>query len=58
MIKFSKPTVEQFFQTYVISDFTVSNNEQKLIFSSNLNGKMNVWAMDLPDQFPFVIQIA
>lgn len=54
MIKFPKPTVEQFFQTYVISNFTVSDDEQKLIFSSNLNGKMNVWAMDLPDQFPYL----
>lgn len=54
MIKFPKPTVEQFFQTYVITDFTVSDDEQRLIFSSNLNGKMNVWAMDLPDQFPYL----
>lgn len=54
MIKFRKPTVEQFFQTYVITDFTVSEDEQRLIFSSNLNGKMNVWAMDIPDQFPYL----
>lgn len=54
MIKFPKPTVEQFFQTYVITNFTVSDDEQRLIFSSNLNGKMNVWSMDLPDQFPYL----
>ncbi|SEQ70360.1 Dipeptidyl aminopeptidase/acylaminoacyl peptidase [Virgibacillus subterraneus] len=53
MIQFPKPTVEQFFRTYVITNFTVSNDEKRLVFSSNLNGKMNLWAMDLPDTFPY-----
>ncbi len=53
MIQFPKPTVEQFFRTYVITNFTVSNDEKRLAFSSNLNGKMNLWAMDLPDTFPY-----
>ncbi|MGP4109198.1 alpha/beta fold hydrolase [Virgibacillus sp. L01] len=53
MIQFPKPTVEQFFRTYVITNFTVSNDEEHLVFSSNLNGKMNLWAMDLPDTFPY-----
>src|SRR5690625_3969480 len=54
MIKFPKPTVEQFFRTYVITDFTVSKDEKRIIFSSNLNGKMNLWAMDLPDTYPYL----
>lgn len=54
MIKFPKPTVEQFFRTYVIDDFEVSKDEERLIFSSNLNGKVNLWAMDLPDTFPYL----
>ncbi|MBM7599457.1 dipeptidyl aminopeptidase/acylaminoacyl peptidase [Virgibacillus halotolerans] len=54
MIQFPKPTVEQFFRTYAITDFAVSKDEQRLIFSSNLNGKMNLWAMDLPDTFPYL----
>ncbi|OZU87487.1 S9 family peptidase [Virgibacillus indicus] len=54
MIQFPKPTVEQFFRTYVITDFSVNKNEDRLIFSSNLNGKMNLWAMDLPDTFPYL----
>jgi len=54
MIKFPKPTVEQFFRTYAITDFTVSDDEQKLIFSTNLNGKMNVWAIDLPGEYPYL----
>ncbi|RAZ79610.1 S9 family peptidase [Planococcus halotolerans] len=54
MIIFPKPTVEQFFRTYTISDFTVSRDEQRLIFSSNLNGNVNLWAMDLPSGFPYL----
>lgn len=54
MIQFPKPTVEQFFRTYVITNFDVSNDEEHLIFSSNLNGKMNLWAMDLPETFPYL----
>lgn len=54
MMDFPNPTVEQFFQTYAISNFTVSENEEKLLFSTNLNGKMNIWAMDFPNQFPYL----
>ncbi|TAA72786.1 S9 family peptidase [Planococcus salinarum] len=54
MINFPKPTVEQFFRTYMISDFTVSRDEKRLIFSSNLNGNVNLWAMDLPAGFPYL----
>ncbi|MET3684128.1 dipeptidyl aminopeptidase/acylaminoacyl peptidase [Alkalibacillus flavidus] len=54
MIEFPKPTVEQFFRSYVISNFTVSPNEDKLLFSANLDGKMNVWGMNLPDQYPYL----
>lgn len=54
MISFPKTQVEQFFRTYVITDFTVSKDEQRLVFSSNLNGKMNLWAMDLPNKFPYL----
>ncbi|GGA31339.1 S9 family peptidase [Paenibacillus physcomitrellae] len=53
MIQFPKPDVEQFFQTYVIRDFTVTPDERRLIFSSNLNGKPNLWGMNLPDTYPF-----
>lgn len=54
MIEFPKPTVKQFFQTYVITDFTVSKDETKLVFCSNLNGNMNLWAMDLPNTYPYL----
>ncbi|WP_289890912.1 S9 family peptidase [Virgibacillus pantothenticus] len=54
MISFPQPTVEQFFRTYAITNFTVTPDEKRVIFSSNLNGKMNVWAMDLPKTFPYL----
>ncbi len=54
MINFSKPTVEQFFRTYTITNFAVSKDEKRLVFNANLNGKMNLWAMDLPDTYPYL----
>lgn len=54
MVTFARPTVEQFFHTYVITNFTVNKDETRLLFSTNLNGKMNIWAMDLPHTFPYL----
>src|SRR5699024_3369266 len=28
--------------------------EDRLIFNTNLNGKMNLWALDLPHTFPYL----
>ncbi|MBE4908600.1 S9 family peptidase [Bacillus luteolus] len=53
MITFKKPDVEQFFRTFAIQNFAVSPDETQLIFSTNLSGKYNLWAMDLPNQFPY-----
>jgi dipeptidyl aminopeptidase/acylaminoacyl peptidase len=53
MLSFSKPDVEYFFQTFGIQTFAVSPDETQLVFSTNLNGKYNLWAMDLPNQFPY-----
>ncbi|MUV38216.1 Acylaminoacyl-peptidase [Lentibacillus sp. JNUCC-1] len=53
MIEFPKPRVEQFFRTYAITNFALSRDEERLVFNTNLNGKMNLWAMDLPDTFPY-----
>ncbi len=54
MIPFANPTVEQFFRTYTITNFAVNGDETKLIFNTNLNGKMNLWAMDLPGSYPYL----
>jgi protease II len=50
---FKKPDVEQFFRTYAIGDVEVNHDESQLIFSTNLSGKFNLWAMDLPNTFPY-----
>ncbi|SEK85908.1 Dipeptidyl aminopeptidase/acylaminoacyl peptidase [Paenibacillus sp. cl141a] len=47
MIEFPKSDVEQFFQTYGIRTFGISADESRLVFSSSLNGKFNLWAMEL-----------
>lgn len=51
-ITFPKPDIEQFLRTYNIMHFTVNKDDTKLVFSSNLNGKLNLWSMDLPDTYP------
>ncbi|PYZ97764.1 S9 family peptidase [Alteribacter lacisalsi] len=53
-MQFPGHSVEQFFRTYAITNFTVSSDEKRILFSTNLNGKMNVWAMDLPGGFPYL----
>lgn len=53
MLVFEKPDVEQFFQTFNIQTFAVSPDEEQLVFSTNLNGNYNLWAMDLPHTFPY-----
>ena len=52
MISFSKPNVEQFLRTFSIGDFAVSPDEKQLVFSTNLSGKYNLWAINLPNTFP------
>ncbi|MGE6753767.1 S9 family peptidase [Rossellomorea sp. NPDC071047] len=47
------PEVEQYFQTTEINTFSVNENGEKLVFSTNLNGEYNLWAMDLPQTFPY-----
>ena len=53
MVQFSKPDVKQFFQTLDVQNFTVSPDEKQLVISTNLNGQYNLWALDLPNQFPY-----
>ncbi|MDQ0270420.1 S9 family peptidase [Cytobacillus purgationiresistens] len=52
MISFPKPDVAQFLKTFAIGDFSVSPDESQVVFSTNLSGKYNLWAMNLPSQFP------
>ncbi|KFM98989.1 S9 family peptidase [Bacillus clarus] len=53
MIQFPTADAEQFFRSYSIGKFTVSEDEERLLFSTNLNGKSNLWAMDVPNLYPY-----
>ncbi|WP_449540130.1 S9 family peptidase [Ferdinandcohnia sp. Marseille-Q9671] len=52
-MNFQKPDVEQFFRTFAIQNFTVSPDEKQLVISTNLSGTYNLWAMDLPNNYPY-----
>lgn len=58
MIQFPKPDLEQFFYTYSIHHFQVSQDEKKLVFSTNLTGKRNLWALDLTQEHPYPYQFS
>ncbi|MGV3465354.1 MAG: S9 family peptidase [Heyndrickxia sp.] len=53
MVTFKKPDIENFYRTFNIQAFNVSPDEKQLVFSTNLTGKYNLWAMDLPNQYPY-----
>lgn len=53
MISFPRPSIEQFFKIHHIERFSVSPDEKQIIFSTNLSGKYDLWAMDLTKRFPF-----
>jgi prolyl oligopeptidase PreP (S9A serine peptidase family) len=53
MIDFLSHDAEQFLNSYDIDTFAVSKDEKRLVFSANINGKPNVWAMDLPNVYPY-----
>lgn len=45
--------IEQFYNASEIENFFVSNDETKIIFSSNLSGDFDLWAIDLPNNYPY-----
>ncbi len=52
-IAFPDPTVEQYFRTFRIGMFAVDDAEQRVIFSANIDGKVNLWALDLEQGYPY-----
>lgn len=52
-VKFQEPTVEQYFRTFRIGTFAVDEAETRLLFSANMDGKVNVWALDLDRGYPY-----
>ncbi|WP_097041247.1 S9 family peptidase [Salinicoccus kekensis] len=57
LLKFKKTAVEQFFTPYSIGDFNITQDEKRLLFSSNMNGKVNIYAMDLPHTYPYQFSV-
>jgi dipeptidyl aminopeptidase/acylaminoacyl peptidase len=55
LISFPKPDVEQFFRTFGIQSFAVSPDEKQVVFSTNISGKYNLWAMDVENRFPYAL---
>ncbi|MGP1907837.1 S9 family peptidase [Metabacillus sp. JX24] len=53
MITFNQPDVEQFLNVLSIQDFIVSPDGNQLVFSTNIGGHYNLWAMDLPNHYPY-----
>lgn len=52
-IQFPPPGVEQYFRTFRIDRFTIDEAERTLIYSSNMDGKVNLWALDLAQGYPY-----
>lgn len=48
-MQFKKATFEQFFHTYRIGTFAVSKDESKLVYSTDVTGDPNLWAIDLKE---------
>jgi hypothetical protein len=45
---FAPPGLAEFFRTYAILGFDVDDEEQRVVFTTNLGGEhYNVWALDL-----------
>ncbi|WP_246945273.1 S9 family peptidase [Bacillus pinisoli] len=58
MITFPKTGIESFFRTVNIVDFDVHSSEEEIIYSTNLNGYYNIWAMNLVQRYPFQLTTA
>ncbi|MFZ3591460.1 S9 family peptidase [Bacillus sp. DJP31] len=58
MLKFPQPSIESFFRTINIIDFDVNATEDELIFSTNLNGYYNIWALNLKKGYPYQLTTA
>ncbi|WP_442853765.1 S9 family peptidase [Bacillus sp. TH008] len=44
---------KQIFDVLRITNFAVHPEETQLVFDTNINGKSNLWAMDLPHLYPY-----
>ncbi|MFE8700470.1 S9 family peptidase [Cytobacillus sp. FJAT-54145] len=58
MINFPNPSIESFFRTLNILDFDVDPNEEKIVYSTNLNGYYNLWELKIGHPYPYQMTTA
>lgn len=56
-ITFPAPTVAQYLRTFRISTFAVDAAEERLIFASNMDGKVNLWALNMERPYPYPLTV-
>lgn len=49
----SSVTLESFFRAFNITDFDLHPDEKQLVYSTNIDGNYNLWALDLPSTYPY-----
>lgn len=55
MLEFPQPGLEEFYRTYSVGTFDVNREETRVAIALNLNGKFNLWALELPNTFPHLL---
>lgn len=58
MLNFPKPSIESFFRTLNIMDFDVHPSEEKIVYSTNLNGYYNLWELKVSEPYPYQLTTA
>ncbi len=53
MIKMPPVSLESFFATFNIRDFAVSPDESQIVYSTNLQGSYDLWALDQGQGYPY-----
>lgn len=53
MIQLPPISLESFFATFNITDFAVSSDEKQIVYSINLQGKYDLWALDPDQRYPY-----
>ncbi len=50
-----KPSLESFFRTFAITDFSVRPDGTQVVYSTNMNGFYNLWGFDVAHPYPYLI---
>ncbi|WP_442600131.1 S9 family peptidase [Neobacillus sp. D3-1R] len=58
MFNFPIPSIESYFRTLNIMDFDVKPDEEEIVYSTNLNGYYNLWAINPDKPYPYQLTTA